>query len=373
MERYRYQLDNSQGKCGIGIVIVNEKFTDEKYTRKGAEKEVESLKKLLEEEFSLDVHVYQDLKWKDMFQLMSLLSGKRTLKSKVPQIEEKDQTFVMAISSHGTEQGICTSDMKIFPFSMIKTFFSGKSCKFLIGKPKMFLFNCCRTLKDGKERKEIAYPMFQEQIETDGLDSDGEPNLDPKLRVASCWSDFITVNFCGWSIASLRGTESGSFAIQEFCQAFKEYGRNMDFQSFMTRFTYEVKIKIYEIAGSEENPVTQCPEVTTTLDRLLVFPPRLKQKVQSRAHQHSEKEDIISEVSQPESGKKSMEDVCFSQENSEQSSIIPAAVGKEDPATPSQASKYQTNPASLTQDENSANETQGPLESDGISDLDQNT
>ena len=267
-------------KCGIGILIVNKEFKNPKGNRSGAEMEQEYLAALLEEEFSLELHKFTNVSDMQMVHIFSSLSGLRK-RRRCPTIEARHNILVIAISSHGAKDGIYTSDSKLFKFSRIMRFFNGEDCELLISKPKLLLINCCRTLQDRVERNEKAFltiPM-SEKIETDSTsfpNCDLDANDDNTCLVSSSWSDFIRVCLCYRGMASLRSSEHGSLPVKELYQAFVSYGHTTDFMRFMTQFTRNVKKKIYlkmkDDKMSEHGAITQCPEVTTTLDRLLIFP-----------------------------------------------------------------------------------------------------
>ena len=260
-------------KCGIGILIVNQNFKDPNQNRDGADNDVIYLGRLLEEEFSLELHVYKDLKRRKMNKLLLYLSGKGrdNPRSIYPRLEARHSVLVVAISSHGAKEGIYTSDLKLMKFHKIESFFNPKRCPILIGKPKMFIFNCCRTLEDRVERKEIAFPLAgRGGVEVDGIASDesSEEEIE-RSEVASEGSDFITVNFCVRGKVSFRHIVHGSLVIKDFLDYFSSNGHKSHFMDTMTGFTRWIKPHICRKMGSA---ITQCPEVTTTLDRQLYFP-----------------------------------------------------------------------------------------------------
>ena len=57
---------------------------------------------------------------------------------------EKVQVFVLIISSHGREGVVFGSDGVPVNIANIIDLFKPDECKFLIGKPKIFLINACQ-------------------------------------------------------------------------------------------------------------------------------------------------------------------------------------------------------------------------------------
>lgn len=52
--------------------------------------------------------------------------------------------LVILVMSHGNETGIKTVDGLVTPFHQFLCEFSNQSCEIFAGKPKIFIFNCCR-------------------------------------------------------------------------------------------------------------------------------------------------------------------------------------------------------------------------------------
>ena len=106
--------------------------------REGSEKDVERFK-LLFNKFNYYVEVVENLN-KEMFH--KKLSAKALDES----LKNHD-IFVMIIMSHGVEDHVMTSDGQYLSYDEILNLFSNEHCPQLIGKPKVFIFNCCRANK----------------------------------------------------------------------------------------------------------------------------------------------------------------------------------------------------------------------------------
>ena len=294
-------------KCGIGIIFVNE-FPRNKQFREGADEEKRYLKLLLKDEFSLEIFQFFDVTKKRMKDILLCLSGKKKM-SAYPSIQKRHQVLVIAISSHGEAESIYTSDFKLFRFSDIKEYFTSENCPLLTSRPKMLLINCCRMRKRGEDKYDKAFPIeSQELIVADGIHSPPitETETYEHQLVASNYSDFITVCLCARGVVSLRGTSSGSLAIKELYHSFNYYGHDSDFQSFMTRFTGNLKKIVYNRMKNHGITATQCPEVITTLDRPLIFPKKQRKKPEDLLSQCSlsseEKIDISENTNTTEEG-----------------------------------------------------------------------
>ncbi|KAI6654756.1 Caspase-6 isoform X2 [Oopsacas minuta] len=243
-----YTIDGSE-KWGIGLVLVNEKFTDKSYKRKGAQKEIGNLKLLLDKEFSLEMFNYQDLSFQNIKELLSSLSGK-IVSDVYPSIEDRHQIVVIAISSHGADDYILTSDMERITLSEITSYFNPELCK--RDMPKLFIFNACRKYKETVAPKEAW--------------ADDECIVPPE------WPNFITLCLCQRGTPCYRSIIDGSLAIRELCESFRSYGREIDFVSFLNRFTPQVECSILQITTEKGDPRHQCPIYKSTSQMLLYFP-----------------------------------------------------------------------------------------------------
>ena len=144
-------------KRGFGLIIVNHFYKIENLRREGSENEVRNLKRLFSS-FGLDVRTCEELTQTQILLFISDISKNPAL--------ESHSVFMLAISSHGTKDGLLGVDNDISEndslkgktfkdivshHSIIRTF-NSDNCPFLLGKPKVFIFNGCRG-----DEKECLY------------------------------------------------------------------------------------------------------------------------------------------------------------------------------------------------------------------------
>ena len=197
---------------GIGLIIVNH-FKQTRNFRKGAQIEEENLSELFTT-MGLEVRLVSELTSEAMIKLLKDTASDKRLKN--------DSMIAVAISSHGTEEGLLGIDIDggleadqlvkqkqyVSP-DQIRQIFNVKNCPKLRGKPKIFFFNGCRG--EGRENIECDCP---EQLYT-------------------TWSDLFTIYSSQLGYVSLRSTTKGSLFICEFLRAYKAFGRTIPLDLMM--------------------------------------------------------------------------------------------------------------------------------------------
>lgn len=126
-------------KPGICLIINNKQFFDCD-PREGSEKDVEMFRSLFEG-LNYEVIVRENMGQKQLLDLLREKSADEELK--------KHDIFIAIIMSHGISEHVITSDSEYVSYDEIIDFFSNEQCKHLVGKPKVFIFNCCRS-QNGK-------------------------------------------------------------------------------------------------------------------------------------------------------------------------------------------------------------------------------
>ena len=213
IEKYQYPLSGKPR--GIGLIIVNY-FHGHDLPRKGADIEKKNLI-LLFTLMGLDIREHVELSCKAMVNVLCKLAKEPRLKT--------DSMLVIAISSHGSEEGLIGvnpegspntgSDDYVSP-NQIKTIFNGLNCPLLAKKPKLLILNGCR----GDVKEEI--------IEGDYMSTKAIPE-----QKATTWSDFFTIHSCELGTKSLRSTRGGSLFIDEFLKSYQEFGRLISIELMM--------------------------------------------------------------------------------------------------------------------------------------------
>lgn len=117
-------------------VIINNKNILGCEPREGSEKDVVMFKTCFES-LNYDVICKQDLSRKELLNLLKTKSYDKAL-------DEQD-IFVTIIMSHGKSEHVITSDSQYVSYDEILQIFSNESCQYLLDKPKVFIFNSCRS------------------------------------------------------------------------------------------------------------------------------------------------------------------------------------------------------------------------------------
>ena len=204
-------------KHGKALIINNVKF-DGKNDRHGSNKDMESLKDILQQ-LHYVVQVEENLTQANMKAVM------------IKHAESVDicDSYICCILSHGKEGEISGSDnqyVKIRDLAKELT----KLPK-LRGKPKIFFIQACQ----GKEKPEALPDDLEHKEEV--LEEDGEGFTLPRD------SDF----FYGYSstpeTVSLRMPEKGTWYVQELCQILGQCHGEEDLVTMVTRVHHEVATK----------------------------------------------------------------------------------------------------------------------------------
>ena len=189
-------------KRGFGLIIVNHFYQIDNFKREGSENEVRNLERLFSS-FGLHVLIYEEMVQSQILVTINDISKNPLL--------ENHSVFMLAISSHGTKDGLLGVDKYIAEHDSLvgKTFndivshqsiirtFNSENCPFLLGKPKVFIFNGCRG-----DEKECLY--FSDAI----LHT---PTLNQIYSSTS--ADFLVLFSCVDGYQSLRKGDIGSSFI----------------------------------------------------------------------------------------------------------------------------------------------------------------
>ena len=120
---------------GICLIINNKKFFNFE-TRIGSEKDVEMFETLFKK-INYEVIIEEDLGHDQFLYVLEKISKQEKLKNY--------DIFVSIIMSHGVSDHVVTSDSEYISYDEILNCFSNEHCQHLIDKPKVFIFNCCRS------------------------------------------------------------------------------------------------------------------------------------------------------------------------------------------------------------------------------------
>lgn len=140
----------------------------------------------------------------------------------------KPDCLVFGLLTHGSMSGLSAyvefADGGYYKVEEIIQFFSNSKCKYLIGKPKIFIFPFCRGAKPDQEinvtlieRREVQY--------------DGAGTIVVK-RYPS-YSDIIICYATVPGYETHRDPELGSWYIQQFCAVMAEYSHIASFEEML--------------------------------------------------------------------------------------------------------------------------------------------
>ncbi|XP_030066354.1 caspase-8 [Microcaecilia unicolor] len=250
-----YKMDSRpRGKC---LIINNYNF--EKTTiprqshlknRNGTDKDAEALCRVFTMlHFKTEVH-------KD-------LTGEEILKTIHKYSTENHQAsdcFVCCILTHGDKGIIFGTDGQEVPIQRLTTFFNGRNCPSLAGKPKVFIMQACQGMSFHKAVN----------VETDGQSSSSPCEVDSNIcnECIPEEADFLLGMATMTDYVSYRSPDHGTWYIQSLCKHLKECcPRGHDLLTILTNVNHEVSKKF-----DRKNQGKQMPQPSFTLRKKLVFP-----------------------------------------------------------------------------------------------------
>ncbi|XP_070761637.1 caspase a-like [Enoplosus armatus] len=244
-DRNIYPAPKSSIRNRVALLITNIKFTDEKFSRKGAEKDKENMEKLLTA-LGYDVVKHTNLTGKAIDD--SIIEF-----SKHPKLKETDSVLVV-IMSHGKLGAVLGVNCKNetsgdeepdeFLINNIYKHLGSEKCSALLDKPKIIIIQACRGaeggsvfVNDGANSALVCDDVRQ----PDPSPSAGEENLeDDTLRCVHKEKDFISLLSSTPDTVSYRQTDRGSLLIQYVVEVLNTSAHEDDieelFRKVMQRF-----------------------------------------------------------------------------------------------------------------------------------------
>lgn len=239
--------DMKQTPHGLAVLIINENFSPNHSNprlilnhRKGAKKDEEHF--LVAFKFlQYAVQVYTNLCAADMALLMH----------KMGQTDHSQyDSFVCCVSSHGNQMGIYGSDSThVNRAAFINPI---KSCDSLLGKPKMFFFQACRTAAVDADSIDVSLPVPALPLHPD--------------------SDILIANASTEGNPAYTSPQTGSW----FASAVKQ--KLTQTQLVHTRTLQQLLEEVADLVSTTKGqllqngePVQQCVEITTTMRKGIKF------------------------------------------------------------------------------------------------------
>ncbi|VDP39954.1 unnamed protein product [Schistosoma margrebowiei] len=164
-------------------------------------------------------------------------------------------SFIFVMLSHGDNNIVYANDGEVLT-SYIMAFFRGDRCPSLIAKPKLFFFQACRGA------------AFDKGVSTMVTDA-GEDLIVHKLPIeADILVAYSTVpGFFAW-----RNSSSGSWFIQELCNALESDMKSANHSDIMSLLTVVARVVAYQYRSNtgqiETDNMKQMTSSVSTLTRL---------------------------------------------------------------------------------------------------------
>ncbi|XP_077986203.1 caspase-3-like [Glandiceps talaboti] len=250
-EELLHQRAKNSYRRGPGLVVIISNFIEE---RDGAKVDEGNLKCIFEDVLHYKVLTpRQDMK-KEEFQNY-LATIRRKIQDDLDLENTEYSSLVVCVSSHGSEAGVRTMDKPIktfISFDDIITQFNGENCKQMIGKPKVFLFQCCRGDASGKGVRDIA---------------DADPEMDvadylPCIRSTPVNADMLVAYASSYGTKAWRNGVEGTWFIHELCNVIRK-----DYHSEHLIEMFATVNGLVANRESTEDKAKQMPEQVTTLTK----------------------------------------------------------------------------------------------------------
>jgi hypothetical protein len=268
----KYKMDHKER--GIALVINIQKFDpthdprNKLEERVWSEKDVESLRRTFEY-LEFEFILCENLKANE---IMSTIQGIASIHAYRTDVD----CFVCVVMSHGGEDKIIASDNIEASFEEIMA--PIKSCKSLIGKPKLFFFQSCRG---NDEMKTIAIlSSSKTSIQSLKLDTlkmtDANPFVQTKeISILEYESDLFIFysTLSNHSSFAFDDVNKGTYFIQSVCEVFNQaylyLPNNLSLSQMVTKINENVKER-----GMKFGKRFQLTDPRTTLTKELYFVPK---------------------------------------------------------------------------------------------------
>ncbi|MCJ8731493.1 hypothetical protein PDJAM_G00200340 [Pangasius djambal] len=238
--------EKSNDRQRLAMIINNVEFRVSQFNRRGAEKDEESMKTLLEA-LGYDVIILNDLSAAGMEAALRDFSQHK-------EHRYSDSTFFIMMS-HGGPDGIYginfdENEGDILPVDRIFHYLGSENCSGLTDKPKIILIQACRGDKEGHVWV------------CDGVRS----NKGIKQHREK---DFACFRSCTPDTVSIRNTGSGSLFIQSLVKIFSEHAHEDDIVELFRKVAHW-----FEKAAEEDRFHYQMPSLdrTTLVKKFYLFP-----------------------------------------------------------------------------------------------------
>ena len=226
---------------GVCVIINNYRFLSHR-ERPGSEKDYKDLIEIFENTLGFQIEKGENLTKQEILRLLR----------KVQNLDHtKYSALFVIIMTHGDKHAIYASDDQKIDINDMILMFTTAKCPRLKDKPKVFLLQTCQGNTDTASSSTRSH-----------LPSEYQHFQASTHNIADFLIGYATV--CG--AYSMRNVMTGTWYIQEFCEALKSYSHEEDLVRILTRVNDRVK-------KMSSDGITQQPHFDSQLGKLLYLRP----------------------------------------------------------------------------------------------------
>ncbi|XP_061108026.1 caspase-3-like isoform X3 [Conger conger] len=241
-DKYRYNMTDKYTSIGRCVIINNENFHGQK-TRHGTDVDADRVEKTFRG-LGYDVKIFKDLKVAKIVKELTKVSKED---------HSKMASFVCVILSHGEENGIIYGTDREVELSELTSLFRGDHCATLVGKPKLFFIQACRSEEDDGGMVGMSLG------DTEAIEAEEST---PRIPVEA---DFLYGYSTAPGYVAMRDKQDDTWFIKSLCSILDEFGKQLELMQLMTRVNNMVAL-------SFQSTTKQMPCIVSMLTKELYFP-----------------------------------------------------------------------------------------------------
>ena len=222
---------------GIGVIVTNEKFRGAK-DRSGVNKDIENIKRMF---ITMRLRIFE------FTELTSLEMKNELRKVSKYEVRNSDSVLVVAFSTHGDERDALygCDGSSISLRADIISLFKPLNCKFLEGKPKIFLIQACRGTG---EDHIIRNGVYRDAVEKE---------------IVSNESDVLIAYACAPNYRAYRTKREGSWFINDLCTNFMHFQDDYDLVKILTITNQSLMLRVD--TNDNTDKIAQSSNIHSTL------------------------------------------------------------------------------------------------------------
>jgi hypothetical protein len=261
----KYKMDHKER--GIALAINIQKFDPSPFAQKQLEervwskKDVESLRTTFEY-LEFDFQLLEDLKASE---IISTIQGIASIHPYRTDID----CFVCMVMSHGGQDKIMASDNIEASFEEIMA--PIKSCKSLIGKPKLFFFQSCRGRNEMETTDVSLTPNKLITSSTKFVSVVQKKEI--SILEYECDLFIFYSTLPNHSSFAFLDVNEGTYFIQSVCEVFSQAYMNLPYNLSLSQMITKINEKVKE-GGMKLGERFQLTDPRTTLTKELYFVPK---------------------------------------------------------------------------------------------------